>query len=148
MLEIIRAKPVDRSILREIAIESKGYWGYKTFLMEEFAKAPIITRESIEHDPVFKAMRDGATAGWYRVFPHVPVAEIEDLWVLPAEIGTGIGRALFQHACKIAREAGCSAAAWDADPNAVGFYEKMGAVVIGQSWSEWQRYLPRLRIEL
>ena len=148
MIEILRAAPTDRSMLREIAIESKAYWGYEQSLIDQFAGAEIINIESIENDPVYKAMQAGALAGWYRLKIDLPESELEDLWVLPAEMGGGIGRAMFKHACAESRVAGCTMMIWDADPNAVGFYEKMGAAVIGQSWSGWQRYIPRMRIEL
>jgi GNAT superfamily N-acetyltransferase len=145
MLEIIKAQPHDISILREIAIESKGSWGYADHFMDQYAQAPILTAESIRADIVYKARRENSTVGWYRLILHHPIAEWEDLWVLPAEMGKGIGRALFQHMLGQARTAGCTAVEFDADPNAVPFHEHMGSVVIGQSWSEWQRYIPRMR---
>jgi hypothetical protein len=37
---------------------------------------------------------------------------------------------------------------WDADPHAVGFYERMGATTVGWSDSPLGRHLPRMRLTL
>jgi GNAT superfamily N-acetyltransferase len=62
----------------------------------------------------------------------------------------GHGRRLWEHAARVARARGASALELDAEPNAIGFYERMGAVLIGTSPSPVDpgRQLPRMRIEL
>lgn len=145
---ILRAEPEDVAILREIAIQSKGYWGYPEAWMESFAQSPIITPEAITQDVVYKACVEGAAAGWYRLLPENPVAILDDLWVLPAWIGRGIGGALFRHAKAQAEGLGRQAIELDADPNARLFYERMGFRTIGQSLTGWGRYVPRMRCEL
>jgi GNAT superfamily N-acetyltransferase len=145
---IQRAKPEDAPLLRQVAIQSKGYWDYPTHWMEQFARAPIITPESITVDVVYEACVEKEVVGWYRLLPQTPTASLEDLWVLPAWIGRGIGRALWEHAAAQARLLGARAVELEADPNAVPFYQRMGFRVIGQSLSEWGRYIPRMRYEL
>ena len=47
------------------------------------------------------------------------------------------------------RELGVSALEWEAEPNAVGFYEKVGGRYVRDSEpSEWGRVLPVMRLEL
>jgi GNAT superfamily N-acetyltransferase len=73
---------------------------------------------------------------------------LEDLWVLPAYIGRGVGRRLFRHAASQARMQGADAFELDADPHAEAFYQRMGCRVIGQRLSEWGRWIPRMRCDL
>ena len=148
MLQIIRASPVDSPTLKEIAILSKGYWGYSEQLMSKWAQSPIISPESITAACVYKAMVEGTTAGWYRLWDGAKTALLDDLWVLPDFIGQGIGRQLFQHSVNQARKNGALAMELDADPNAAPFYEHMGCYKIGEKMSEWQRMIPRMRFEL
>ncbi len=51
---------------------------------------------------------------------------LDDLWIDPDWMGQGIGRLLFQHAEGQARRSGATRMEWEAEPNAIAFYEKMG----------------------
>ena len=58
---------------------------------------------------------------------------LEDLFVRPDARGAGIGRALLLELAAIARERGCARFEWavlDWNTSAIGFYEKLGAVVL------------------
>lgn len=58
---------------------------------------------------------------------------LEDLFVLPEHRGAGIGRALLQRLAGIAADRGCGRFEWavlDWNTSAIGFYEKLGAVVL------------------
>jgi predicted N-acetyltransferase YhbS len=52
---------------------------------------------------------------------------LDDLWVVPEWIREGIGSRLFRHAVNLVRDVGASRMEWVSDPEAVGFYERMGA---------------------
>jgi GNAT superfamily N-acetyltransferase len=145
---VLPAEPEDASLLKQIAIQAKGYWGYPDHWMDQFRSSPIVTAESIGVDVVYKACVEEEEVGWYRLLPQVPIAILEDLWVLPTWMGRGIGRALWEHAAAQARSLGAQAVELEADPNAVPFYQRMGFQVIGQSLSEWGRYVPRMRCDL
>lgn len=43
-------------------------------------------------------------------------------------MGNGFGSRLFAAACEHARALGAWSMEWEADPNAVGFYERMGGI--------------------
>ena len=148
MLEIIRALPADSAALKEIAVLSKGYWDYPEQLISHWAQGPLITPQSITIALVYKAVVDASTVGWYRLWGGSEIANLDDLWVLPAFIGHGIGRSLFQHAVSQARADGALAIELDADPNAQAFYERMGCYKIGENISDWQRLIPRMRYDL
>src|SRR5919108_5149242 len=106
MFTIVRAESQDSAMLKEIAIESKGYWGYPDDLIAQWAQTQIITPDSITADIVFKACAESSVMGWYRLLTPSKIAILEDLWVLPAFMGKGIGRALFEHAIGQARHHG------------------------------------------
>jgi ribosomal protein S18 acetylase RimI-like enzyme len=59
-------------------------------------------------------------------------AWLENLWVMPAQIGHSIGSALFKHALHLSKQHGYQILRLESDPNAVGFYIKMGAYKIDQ----------------
>jgi GNAT superfamily N-acetyltransferase len=148
MIQIVPAELRNSALLKEIAVAAKGHWGYPDHLMTEWAQTSIITAESIAADVVFKARTESSVMGWYRLVPRSVTAILEDLWVLPAFMGKGIGRALFEHAVDQARRFGAQNIELDADPNAVPFYERLGCRVIGESLSEWGRIIPHMRYDL
>jgi RimJ/RimL family protein N-acetyltransferase len=148
MFQILRALPADSDTLKQIAIASKGYWNYSEELMTQWANSPIITPASITAAAVYKALVDTSTVGWYRLWTGDKTDILDDLWVIPAFIGKGIGRSLFQHAVAQARADGALYIELDSDPNSQPFYEHMGCINIGESLTPWDRYIPRMRYDL
>jgi N-acetylglutamate synthase-like GNAT family acetyltransferase len=147
---IRRARPDDAQALTQLARRAKAHWGYDVAFMERAADELIIGSSAIaEHEVWVLEGEDGSTLGFYRVIAGDP-AELEDLWVEPAAIGSGYGRTMLEHAAAVARAGGASALELVADPNAVGFYERMGAVRIGVVPSPVVagRELPRMRMSL
>ena len=66
-------------------------------------------------------------------------------------IGTGLGRKLFGHAMRRAQELGAGTVTIEADPNAEGFYRRMGARRAGENVYELEggeRALPVMVVEL
>lgn len=59
--------------------------------------------------------------------------ELDHLWVSPENIGSGIGRSLFEHAVYRAAILGAEALEIESDPNAEGFYQRMGAERTGEN---------------
>jgi len=131
--------------MREIARASKGYWGYDEDRVRRWAA-------SLE----FPADRDhwvadigGTTVAYASLLAPVDGScVLDDLWVDPPFIGGGIGTFLFERALDRARELGAAALELEAEPDAVGFYERMGAHIVGHAESSWGRQLPVMRIEL
>jgi GNAT superfamily N-acetyltransferase len=147
---IRRAELDEVESLSALAARSKAHWGYDAAFLERVRDAMTLRAEDIDrHEVWVLESSSGDPIGYHRVIPGDP-AELEDLWVEPSSIGSGAGRRLFAHAVEIARSGGASALEIDADPNAVGFYERMGAVRIGETASKLipGRVLPRLRFEV
>ena len=72
-------------------------------------------------------------SGFYALVGRDREVELEHLWVSPEHIGTGIGRALFDHAVSKAASLNAEAVRIEADPNAEGFYRRMGARRVGEN---------------
>jgi len=126
---------VTQQRLRAIAAAAKGHWGYDVELVAAWAAGMTLPEEPI------LAERGGRVVGWASVERRGDVLWLEDLWVEPAAMGQGVGRELFERAQ--ARGAGCVRMEWEADPNAVPFYEHLGATYVRDSEpSEWGRVLP------
>ncbi len=73
----------------------------------------------------------------YSTFLGRPGLYLEDLFVLPASRGQGIGRALLAGLARMAVERGCGRLEWsvlDWNEPAIGFYRRMGADVM----DEWR----------
>ena len=126
--------------LRAIAAAAKGHWGYDPQLVAEWAA-------SIEFPPEKELFV--AEQAWASVVILDEVCRLEDLWVEPAAMGRGLGRELFERAAARGRALGCVRMEWEAEPNAIGFYERLGAVFIRDSEpSEWGRVLPVMGVSL
>jgi GNAT superfamily N-acetyltransferase len=69
----------------------------------------------------------------FSTFLARPGMYLEDLYVRPAQRGSGLGRALLEHLGRLAAERGCGRFEWsvlDWNADAIGFYEKLGATVM------------------
>jgi ribosomal protein S18 acetylase RimI-like enzyme len=97
------------------------------------------------------AEADEILVGFYTIQERNRNAWIENLWVLPEYSGMGIGKRLFLHAQSHSRLNGHLILQLEADPNAQGFYEKMGMYRIGENLYEVEgqpRILPLMEIKL
>jgi GNAT superfamily N-acetyltransferase len=69
----------------------------------------------------------------FSTFLGKPGLYLEDLYVRPAQRGTGLGKALLAHLGRLAVERGCGRFEWsvlDWNERAIRFYEGMGATVM------------------
>jgi uncharacterized membrane protein YphA (DoxX/SURF4 family)/predicted N-acetyltransferase YhbS len=144
------ARPEEAPALSALAQRSKAHWGYDAAFLERVAAELTIGATDIEQDVVRVAELDGAVVGWSRAHLVEEPARLVDLWVEPTAIGRGIGRLLWDRAVEEARVAGRQALEVEADPNAEGFYRRMGAVRVGSRASTLipGRELPVLRVEV
>lgn len=149
-LTIRRASPEDANKLTQIALDAKRHWGYPEHWIEHWEADLTVTPEFIDDNPVYVYEREGDVLGFYALCVNGNKAELEHMWVTPAAIGTGIGKELFLDAMERAAALEVREIEISADPNAAGFYERMGASQIGETEGSVDgqvRKLPRLRIE-
>jgi len=147
---MIRAASVDEaSVLTEIALEAKRYWGYPEHWIKHWEADLTISPEFIRDNEVYVAEDEGEVRGFYALCVSGEKAELEHMWVRPGSIGTGVGKELFLDAMERAAALAVRDVGITADPNAAGFYRRMGAVQVGEmdaSIGDHPRKLPRLKI--
>lgn len=148
-IRIRPAHPHEGERLREVAIASKSYWGYDLERVRQWGAAGDFSPEWLRATEVYVAEADGQTIAWAALIPKGDVLWLDDLWVEPAWIGRGIGARLFRHALERGRRFGAKRLEWEAEPNAVGFYERMGGRYLRDGEpSEWGRVLAVMGIDL
>jgi len=146
------AKIEDAETLTALALRSKAYWGYDADFMAACAAELTITPERIRNEHIAVAVSEDTITGLVALArgDEDRVLELEDMFVDPAHIGTGLGRLLMAHAEMRAKKSGACRVEVDADPHAQGFYERCGYRLIGRSPSAsiLGRTLPRLALDL
>jgi GNAT superfamily N-acetyltransferase len=148
-IRIREGRESDFERLRVIAVEAKAHWGYDRDLVEEWAHGGDFEPERLRRRLLYVAEEDGLPVGWAALIPRGEVGWLEDLWVEPAWIGRGLGRALFELVATEAKQRGARRLEWEAEPNAQGFYEHMGGAYVRDSEeTEWGRVLQVLAVEL
>ncbi|RKN41647.1 GNAT family N-acetyltransferase [Streptomyces hoynatensis] len=144
------ARTEEAGPLSELALRSKGHWGYDAEFLESCRAELTLTAEDIARGGTAVAERDGTVLGFVTVVGPPPTGELAMLFVEPQAIGQGIGRALFTHAVAAAREAGFERLVFEADPHAEPFYRAMGSERVGlvPSGSIPGRFLPQMAFAL
>jgi GNAT superfamily N-acetyltransferase len=151
MFEVIRAAPSDADALTRIAHAAKRHWGYPERWIALWRNDLTVTSDFISGNEVFVAKSGEELIGFYALAFDDDKAELEHLWVRPDHIGCGAGRKLFEHARSRAASMGVAVMEISSDPNAEGFYLKMGARRVGEVVSEIEgsrRALPRLVFDI
>jgi len=151
MISIRRAAPKEAEMLTEIAIAAKRHWGYPERWMEFWKPQLTFSRAYFGENESWVAETDHTPIGFYTILEKAGSAWLENLWVLPEFIGKGVGKELFLHAVALARQRGYESLQLEADPNATGFYEKMGMKKVGERVSEVEgqpRVLPVMELRL
>ena len=147
---IVKATVNDASILTEVAIKSKAFWGYSKEDLQSWEQDLTVTSSMITNLYAFKYLQIKEVVGFYILNkPKANAIELEFLFVKPEFIGKAIGRKLLHHAFQFAKEQNCNFMTLLADPNAVKFYERNGFEIIAKKESSIKgRYLPIMKKEL
>jgi GNAT superfamily N-acetyltransferase len=135
-MKIVRAKPEDADTLTEIAHAAKRHWRYPERWIAAWRDILTMRPEFIAGNVAYCALQDDRLAGFYVLTTENDGVHLDHLWIIPAVMRRGIGRALFEHAVDQARTAGFDSIRIEADPNAEAFYQRMGAKRVGTSVGE------------
>lgn len=142
-MRIRPARAGEEERLREVACAAKSHWGYEAERVREWAKSLEYVGKDVWVADV------GEPVGYATLIVEGELGELDELWVEPNWIGRGIGSELFRFVAARAASFGAARLEWEADPNAVGFYERMGARKLHDSApSEWGRILTVMGIDL
>jgi GNAT superfamily N-acetyltransferase len=135
-MEIVRATSNDAKTLTAIAHAAKRHWGYPETWIADWCDTLTMRPEFITANVAYIAVENRRAAGFYVLTSEKDGPHLDHLWILPSSMGREIGRALFEHAAAEVNGLGLRSMKIEADPNAEGFYCRMGAVRVGTSISE------------
>lgn len=150
------AKSSECGNLSALALRSKAYWGYDPLFIQACRAELAVDPKAAAAGRVVVLMEEDTPLGFYALGSgeRSDEAEISLLFVEPAVIGRGIGRALWEHAVAKARGEGLTRLKVLSDPFALGFYRAVGATLSGKMRSAVrapdgsERCLPVLHYEL
>lgn len=152
-VSVIRLRNVLRnelSSLSGLCLRSKAHWGYDAEFLAACRTELTIEFHELLTTSLQVAERDATVVGLAQIKVMGANADLLKLFVEPAMLGAGIGRLLFEWATAKAHELGATRMMIEADPGAVPFYERMGALHVGSvpSQSIPDRSLPRLLMRI
>ena len=130
--------------MTDISFASKRYWNYPEEYFAVWKDELTITPSYIQNNIVYIAELDGQAVGYFslvevkedfwagKVFVNKGIW-LEHIFILPTVIGKGIGSQLIAALRKKCKELLVEKVYIFSDPNAKGFYDKIGACYIGES---------------
>jgi GNAT superfamily N-acetyltransferase len=148
-VDIRRARGAEAGDLTSIAFAAKRHWGYPEDWMKLWQDELTVLPDYVEHNRVYVATSGERRLGWCAVTEQAGAHWLDYCWVLPEAAGMGIGRRLVGRAFELAAASRWPTLKVVADPNAEGFYRKLGFRRIG----EWPsvpagRRLPMLEADV
>jgi GNAT superfamily N-acetyltransferase len=146
-LRVAEARDVDQ--LRRMTIAAKAHWGHDLEWVRSWVATGDFPGVAVARGEGRVLEINGVVAGWSALQHRGETAWLEDLWVDPQHMGRGFGKTLFLDAVARAAAAGARRLEWEADPDAVGFYERMGGRRARDSeLTELGRVLPIMALDL
>jgi GNAT superfamily N-acetyltransferase len=144
------ALPEDAGALTELALRSKRTWGYDERFMELVSPDMVVYSEYLAAEHGIVAEEGGIPVGYAIVRIDGGHASLRDLFVEPHKLRQGVGKALFRETVTYALAFGAQELTLSGDPNAIGFYERMGMRKIGEEPSivGGGRMLPVMALDL
>jgi GNAT superfamily N-acetyltransferase len=128
---IQRGAPEDTAALTALAQRAKAHWGYPEEWLAIWKPELTLSPADIHRMHVHVARLGRRIAGFYALLGQGQTQSLEHFWVDPDDMGRGVGRALLRHALKHAADHGAKDVEIESDPNAEGFYLRLGARQVG-----------------
>ncbi|HMI88659.1 MAG TPA: GNAT family N-acetyltransferase [Polyangiaceae bacterium] len=128
---IRRAVPDDAPQLSGLAQRAKAHWNYPAEWLTAWQPELTIAPCYLTEHRVLVAEKAGRLVGMCALEDRGTWWSLEHVWVDPGSMGQGVGRRLVQQALDLARAERPGRVVAEADPNAAGFYRRMGASEIG-----------------
>jgi predicted N-acetyltransferase YhbS len=151
-MQVRFAREEEAPLLSRLAQRSKAHWGYPTEWLRAWEAELAITDVAVRSGVCLVAESGGEVVGFTLANHARHRWRLAHLWVDPTALGAGVGRALLAAVAREARMAGVPALEIVSDPNAEGFYRRMGARRTGVSPAPMpdapERVLPVLVLEL
>jgi len=126
-LTIRRAAAGDAGRLTAIAREAKASWGYPARWLSAWESSLRIPPDYIRRQTVFVCEEGQDMIGFCALEDRDGTWHLEHLWVDPRRHGIGAGRLLFERAAAWIGQVRPGRLMVESDPNAAGFYARLGA---------------------
>jgi len=135
--------------LSELALNSKATWDYSEEFILACKEDLTITEAYIVNNYVYVLENQGVKIGFFS-FLRKEEDALDFLYLHPNYKGKGYGKLLWQSVVERAANLGIKRFTIDSDPNAKGYYMKMGAKLIGETPSTVfkNRILPLLQYDV
>lgn len=149
MLIVREALLNEANELSHIALTSKATWDYSEEFIRACKEDLTITEEYVKNNYVYILEDEGVKIGFF-AFLRKDEGTLDFLYLHPAYKGKGYGKVLWKGVVEKAAELGMKSFTIDSDPNAKGYYMKMGAKLIGETPSTVfaGRVLPLLQYDV
>lgn len=124
-----KAEVSDTKMLRNLAFSSEQFWGYDGRFMEIFDKTFNITPDFIKNHPVYVGFVPDSSEPvcFWGMIPDGDCGELEYFYTQSSRLKKGYGRLMWNHLTDWCRRNRIRTLTMVTSPQAVGFYEKMGA---------------------
>ncbi|MCW1238483.1 GNAT family N-acetyltransferase [Bacillus pretiosus] len=134
--------------LSELALHSKATWNYSEEFLLVCKEDLTITDEYIKNNFVYVLENDNTMIGFFSFLRNDKALDF--LYIHPRYKGNEYGKIMWNFVIEKANELGIKSFTIDSDPNAKGFYLKMGAKLIGETPSTVfeDRLLPLLQYDV
>ncbi len=136
MITFKKAKVDQAAVLSSLTIRSKKSWRYDDLFMEKMKEYLEVPESMIERDIVYTMNRGDELIGFFSLTNDGKNDYLEDFFLDPKYIGKGYGRKMWQYMIEIASNNMVMNIIIESEPFAEGFFEKMGAVKIGEKVSQ------------
>lgn len=148
-IEFPKALPQQADALSELALESKGHWGYSKEQLNIWRKDLRIQPEYITQTLVRTILVEGELVGFYAIKREENKDVLDHFWLLSKAIGRGIGNLAFRKIKEDCIRLDIEEFTLISDPDAEGFYLKQGCIRVGEIESKPQkRMLLKLRYSM
>ncbi len=121
----------DAAAFSLVAQAAKAHWGYPQQWLHVWRPQLTISAEQIVSGCYHALQLGDEVIGLIGLTFEADHANLVDCWLLPTYMGKGWGRMLIDAAIASARVKGLERMLIESDPYARGFYEHIGAVLIG-----------------
>lgn len=147
-MKIRKALVSEANELSELALHSKATWNYSEEFILACKEDLTITDEYIKNNFVYVLENDNMKIGFFSFLRNDKALDF--LYIHPRYKGKGYGKILWKFVIEQANELGIKSFTIDSDPNAKGYYLKMGAKLIGETPSTVfeDRLLPLLKYDV
>lgn len=130
MLKFELASSNDSQLLTDTAFKSKGTWNYTEDQMALWTDELTITKSYIEENKIYKILDNKNYIGFFAFIHSDEFIELDHFWLLPENTGKGYGTITFDFIKRTAQRLNYNILRVYSEPNANGFYSKMGGKLI------------------